>query len=234
MYFMKWKNCSLLFLPAALFVTSCSKDGSNGVDGTNGTNGKTTLTKTTKEAAGANCKYGGSKFETGIDANNNGTLDDNEVTTTQTKYVCDGAGAIYSSWIDVNVSDIVTKLPEESGFYFKQELPAEALTADIADKGIVLMYYKNKNGIIFPVDRDDTKQIVDFNLNGFNFYINPGFVFKEKYISFLAHCASKNEINDNGSAVRYVLIPGMVQARSIADLKKMPYTEVAKLYNITD
>src|SRR5688572_12087307 len=113
MYFMNFKNCSLVFLCATLFVTSCSKDGSNGVDGTNGTNGKTTLTRTTKEAAGANCKYGGSKFETGTDANNNGTLDDNEVTTTQTKYVCDGAGATYSSWIDVNLTDTLPRLPEE-------------------------------------------------------------------------------------------------------------------------
>ena len=124
MYFMNFKNCSLLFLCATFFLTNCSKDGSNGVDGTNGTNGKTALTKTTKEKAGANCKYGGSKFETGIDANNNGTLDDNEVTTTQTKYVCDGAGATYSSWIDVNVSDTLTKLAEEDRFYLKQVLPA--------------------------------------------------------------------------------------------------------------
>jgi hypothetical protein len=239
---MNFKNCSLLFLCASLFVTSCSKDGSNGVDGTNGSNGtngtngangKTTLTKTTKEPAGANCKYGGTRFETGIDANNNGALDSAEVTTTQTKYVCDGAGAIYSAWIDVNVSDTLTKLTEEGNFYLKQSLPAGALTADIVNKGIVLMYYKNKNGVIFSVDRDDVYRIIDADVNGNYFDFRAGFVFKQNYLSFLAN-GDMVAMNDNGSAVRYVLIPGMAQARSVADLKKMPYSEIVKLYNIKD
>ena len=226
----------MMFLCATLFVTSCSKNGSNGkdgVNGTNGTNGKTALTKTTKEPASANCTYGGTKIESGIDANNNGTLEDNEVTTTQTKYVCDGAGAIYSSWIDVNVSDTMTRLPEERNYSLKQSLPAAALTADIVNKGIVMMYYKNKNGVIFPVDRDDVNVIIDVDASGGAFDISAGFVFKEKYLSFLVN-GYKNAVNDNGSAVRYVLVPGFAQGRSLADLKKMPYSEIAKLYNIKD
>ena len=222
MYFMKWKNCSMLFLGSTILLTSCSKDG---------TDGKTTLTRTTKEAAGANCKYGGTKFETGIDANNNGTLDDNEVTTTQTKYVCDGAGATYSAWIDVNVTDTLPMLKEERNYRDKQLLPAEALTADIVKNGLVFMYYKNKNGVIFSVN--GTTAIQDETVNGVTFGFYPGYIFKEKYLSFLVSTYS-SEINDNGSAIRYVLIPGMVQGRSITDLKKMPYSEVAKLYNITD
>jgi hypothetical protein len=232
---MKLKHCSFLFLCSTLFLISCSKDGANGVDGTNGTNGsngKTALTRTTKEAPGANCKYGGTKFETGIDANNNGILDSAEVTTTQTKYVCDGAGAVYSAWIDVNVSDTLTKLDEEREFTYKQSLPAEALTADIVNKGIVLMYYKNKNGVIFAVDRANIEGIIDSDSTG-SFEIYTGFVFKEKYLSFLG-ISNMDRINDNGSAVRYVLIPGMVPGRSIANLRKMPYSEVAKLYNIND
>jgi hypothetical protein len=250
MYFMKLKNYSLMFLCSTFFLISCSKDGSNGADGTNGTNGangangangtngtngtngKTALTKTTKEPAGANCTYGGTKFETGIDANNNGTLDSAEVITTQTKYVCDGAGAIYSSWIDVNLSDTLTKLTEERDYSYKQSLPAEALTADIVNKGIVLMYYKNRNGVIFSVDRANIEGIIDSDTASVNFEIFPGFVFKEKYLSFLVKGGNMASINDNGSAVRYVLVPGMVQGRSIADLKKMPYSEVARLYNI--
>jgi len=256
-YFMNWKNCSMLFLCATLFVFSCSKDGSNGVDGTNGkdgtngtngangkdgangtngkdgANGKTALTKTTKEPAGANCTYGGTKFETGIDANNNGILDASEVTTTQTKYVCDGAGAIYSSWITVNVSDTMTRLPEETRFSLKQLLPATALTADIVNKGIVLMYYKNKNGIVYPVDRDDIYRMTDINSTGGTFDVIAAYVYKENYLSFLVN-AYKDDINNNGAAVRYVLIPGMVQGRSMADLKKMPYSEIAKLYDINN
>jgi len=227
---MKMKNFSLMFLCSTTFILfSCSKDGSNGKDG------KTALTRTTKEPAGANCTYGGTKFETGIDANNNGTLEDNEVTTTQTKYVCSGAGAIYSSWIDVNVSDTLKKLNEEKSFNFKQLLPATALTTDIVNKGIVLMYYKGISGVIVSVDRDPAYTIRDTDSTGTEFSFSPGFVFKENYLSFLVQgWYIKDQINGNGSAIRYVLIPGMVQGRSITDLKKLPYTEVAKLYNITD
>ena len=224
----------MMFLCATFFVTSCSKDGSNGVDGTNGTNGKTALTKTTKEPAGAKCTYGGTKFETGIDANNNGTLDSDEVTTTQTKYVCDGAGAIYSSWIDVNITDTLKRLDEEN-YYYKQLLPATALTADIVNKGTVLLYYKSKNGVISNIV--SSNRVVDVDSSGqATFSFTAGMVFKEKYLSFLVDtwAGYKDYINNNGSALRYVLVPGNAQARSLSDLKKMPYGEMAKLYNITD
>jgi hypothetical protein len=74
---------------------------------------------------------------------------------------------------------------------------------------------------------------MDVDVNGSRFEFSAGFVFKQNYLSFLVD-GNMNSINDNGSAVRYVLIPGMVQARSVADLKKMPYSEIAKLYNIKD
>jgi len=67
--------------------------GLTGPAGANGTNGITALVKTTAEAAGANCTYGGTKVETGLDANNNGILDAGEINGTQTTYVCNGAGA---------------------------------------------------------------------------------------------------------------------------------------------
>lgn len=221
---MKLKNCSLMVLSATLFLASCSKDGDDG---------KTMLTRTTKEAAGSNCTYGGTKFETGIDANNNGTLEDSEVTTTQTQYVCDGAGAIYSAWIDVNVVENTSTLVSESEFAFKQDIPATALTADVVDKGIVLMYHKNKEGIIVPIERDDVYEVYDLDADGATFYISMGFTFKENYLAFLADTYYMDQMNDNGSAVRYVIIPGNTQGR-VADLQKLPYSEVAKLYNIQD
>lgn len=221
---MKLKNCSLMVLSATLFLASCSKDGDDG---------KTMLTRTTEEAAGSNCTYGGTKFETGIDANNNGTLEDSEVTTTQTKYVCDGAGAIYSAWIDVNVVDNTSTLVSESEFAFKQDIPATALTADVVDKGIVLMYHKNKEGIIVPIERDDVYEVQDLDADGVSFYISMGFTFKANYLAFLADAYDMDQMNNNGSAVRYVIIPGNTQGR-VADLQKLPYSEVAKLYNIQD
>ncbi len=64
--------------------------GLQGVAGSNGTNGKNTLVKTTTENAGSNCASGGVKLEYGLDVNNNGTLDNTEITTSLTKYVCNG------------------------------------------------------------------------------------------------------------------------------------------------
>jgi hypothetical protein len=61
-----------------------------GAAGTNGVDGKNTLVKTTTEAAGINCVTGGTKVEVGLDANNNGILDINEVNASLTKYVCNG------------------------------------------------------------------------------------------------------------------------------------------------
>jgi hypothetical protein len=56
-----------------------------------GPTGKNTLIKTTNESTGVNCLTGGVKLEFGIDVNNNGILDVNEINATLTKYVCNGA-----------------------------------------------------------------------------------------------------------------------------------------------
>jgi len=64
--------------------------GPQGVAGTNGTNGLNALIKTTNEPAGSNCANGGTKIETGLDANSNGVLDASEVNTSQTQFVCNG------------------------------------------------------------------------------------------------------------------------------------------------
>ncbi|WP_294318028.1 hypothetical protein [uncultured Chryseobacterium sp.] len=60
-----------------------------------GTNGKNALVKTTPEAAGANCSTGGIKIESGLDNNNNGTLEVSEIT--DTKYICNGAAGAAGS-----------------------------------------------------------------------------------------------------------------------------------------
>jgi hypothetical protein len=73
-------------------VGAVGPQGIQGVAGTNGTNGLNALVKTTVEPAGANCVAGGTKVETGLDANNNGVLDLAEINTAQTTYVCNGAG----------------------------------------------------------------------------------------------------------------------------------------------
>ena len=64
--------------------------GPQGEQGVEGTNGLNALIKTTAEAAGTNCTNGGTKIETGLDANANGVLDVSEINTSQTTYVCNG------------------------------------------------------------------------------------------------------------------------------------------------
>ena len=66
----------------------------------NGINGSNTLTKLTSESAGSNCQNGGLKIDSGIDANNNGTLDNSEIASTA--YVCNGVDGKISL---VNVTD---------------------------------------------------------------------------------------------------------------------------------
>ena len=69
---------------------STGPKGDVGPQGIPGVNGKTTLVKTSSETAGINCSTGGVKLEYGLDANNNGTLDNTEITVSLTKYVCNG------------------------------------------------------------------------------------------------------------------------------------------------
>ena len=57
--------------------------------GATGSNGLNSLTVLTSEPAGANCVNGGSRIETGLDANNNNVLEAGEVSNTA--YVCNGS-----------------------------------------------------------------------------------------------------------------------------------------------
>ena len=65
--------------------------GTAGINGTNGTNGFNTLVATTTVTSGVQCPTGGVKLEYGLDINNNGLLDAAEITSSLTKYVCNGA-----------------------------------------------------------------------------------------------------------------------------------------------
>jgi len=88
---------ALLGLVLAGLLTACSGDtgaagpaGPAGSTGAPGSNGANALVKLTTEPAGANCPNGGTKVQSGLDANGNGTLDPAEVSPTGTSYVCNG------------------------------------------------------------------------------------------------------------------------------------------------
>jgi subtilisin-like proprotein convertase family protein len=64
----------------------------NGAAGATGATGLQSLVATTPEAAGANCANGGTRVESGIDADSDGTLDAAEVSST--RYVCNGVDGL--------------------------------------------------------------------------------------------------------------------------------------------
>ncbi|HVL46105.1 MAG TPA: hypothetical protein VM407_14885, partial [Acidovorax sp.] len=65
-------------------------NGTSGANaGTGSTNGLSTLVRLRPEPAGTPCAQGGSAVLAGLDANRNGLLEDNEITSTS--YVCNGA-----------------------------------------------------------------------------------------------------------------------------------------------
>jgi hypothetical protein len=87
----KWRVALALLGPMALVACGSGQDGKNGSDGTNGasgTNGSSTLVVVAEEPPGSDCPAGGKKIESGVDTNQNGTLDPSEVTSTS--YVCNG------------------------------------------------------------------------------------------------------------------------------------------------
>ena len=71
--------------------TSSDLTGPQGNPGDAGSNGTTSLINTSIEQAGGNCENGGIKIEVGLDINNNGFLDPNEINSNLTAFVCNGS-----------------------------------------------------------------------------------------------------------------------------------------------
>jgi len=101
-----------ILLSACLFtLANC---GDNSTTTTNAaiplsSNGHNALVLVSPEAVGTNCDYAGQKIETGLDKNDNGTLEQTEVTNTS--YVCNGnnSATIYDA------SALHTDFPAGSG-----------------------------------------------------------------------------------------------------------------------
>lgn len=66
--------------------------GCGGSDGDDGSDGADSLVRTSGISADTTCPSGGTRIDSGLDANGNGTLDSNEITATEV--ICNGAGAI--------------------------------------------------------------------------------------------------------------------------------------------
>jgi hypothetical protein len=70
-----FRKLSIIVIP----ILFCSCEGSEGQTGPSGMN---TLLKTSSEAVGINCSFGGLKIDSGPDVNGNETLDDGEIQAT--------------------------------------------------------------------------------------------------------------------------------------------------------
>lgn len=74
--------------PGEVTATRYICNGASGTGGAAGEPGKLALVAVGKEPAGANCAAGGQRIQVGIDANANGALEEDEVTSTS--FACDG------------------------------------------------------------------------------------------------------------------------------------------------
>jgi len=78
-------------------------NGTNGNDGNDGNDGSNSLLNINNEPEGTNCTNGGYKIQTGIDTNNNGILDTNEVQSTN--YICNGTNGYDGLSSLINISE---------------------------------------------------------------------------------------------------------------------------------
>jgi hypothetical protein len=90
----------LLICTLTSLLVACGEDGadggkgSDGAAGAPGTNGSSAMLAVTAESPGLNCLNGGSRVDSGLDANRNGQLDASEIASSQ--YVCSGGSAVNS------------------------------------------------------------------------------------------------------------------------------------------
>jgi hypothetical protein len=84
--------------------TSFACNGATGSTGATGADGLRSLIAMAAEPAGANCTYGGTKVTSGVDTNNDGTLQAGEVSATS--YTCNGPPGPGITWIDVTTTGV--------------------------------------------------------------------------------------------------------------------------------
>ncbi len=125
--------------------------------------GTNALVETSPEPAGENCPFGGTQIDTGLDTNNNGTLDDAEVDADATSYVCTfgPSGAISpSTGINLSIQSVSTAaadpvtvkftLRDDRGFPLDLAGVYSVNTA-IAPRFSLSYFTKDANGIVSPL-----------------------------------------------------------------------------------
>ncbi len=121
-----------------VMICSCKKDINDGL---------TSLVNIINESAGENCSSGGYKIETGIDKNENGVLDYNEVQNSE--YICHGDDGIKI------ISDYIIRIPFQLEFAWRSA--GITWTGALQDEilfGFNIDDYVNIDSIIFIAQFD--------------------------------------------------------------------------------
>jgi OmcA/MtrC family decaheme c-type cytochrome len=129
----------------------------------NGT-GKNALVKTSAEPAGTNCPLGGTRIETGLDANNNGVLDASEINAAATSYVCTIApsgtispstgvvAAIKSGGVSTGAGPITVRFTLKDDRGFPLDLNGNySLNTPILPRFAMGYFTKDANGMVTPL-----------------------------------------------------------------------------------
>ncbi|MBK9037213.1 MAG: OmcA/MtrC family decaheme c-type cytochrome [Myxococcales bacterium] len=93
-------------------------------DGDPGGGGHSSLVTTAEELAGMHCPFGGVRIETGVDVNDDGTLDPSEVNAAATSYVCNfgPSGALSpSTGVNVEIESVSTTSPVTVRFNMRDD-----------------------------------------------------------------------------------------------------------------
>jgi hypothetical protein len=106
--------------------TSLTKYVCNGIS----SNGYNSLINTTNEPAGTNCTNGGIKIEVGLDINNNGYLESNEINQNMTKYVCNLSGnSSLPNLISLSTGGVIHQVPSNKTWKIVSiSLPSNGVT----------------------------------------------------------------------------------------------------------
>lgn len=128
---------SLLALSVAFALTACDgDDGAPGATGTPGANGTSSLTVTGIVSPGSEaCSEGGVSISTGLDTNDDGILDADEVL--ETNFVC-GSQGVATAGRDL-------QLPAPSHLELAEGLTASFLTRDAANHADQFSFFPNED-----------------------------------------------------------------------------------------
>ena len=163
--------------------------GNDGQDGENGLDGKNSLIKTSDEPAGTNCTNGGVKLEFGLDVNENGILDTDEINPNLAQFVC-------------SLSN------ENNTLTLQEQLELGATPWVLMEQGVpkANLYGKNYQGglIIYLDETTETGMVItDFNVSSNqcppNYPPNTDYNTSSDFGSGLTNSLNISSLWDNGA-----------------------------------